>query len=88
MSSPQNACLEGDTAHTCIPNPEKSTVDWRAQLKEGRYHLVRFIRRDLKLNVFEGLFLVPPELELEHVIVTINVRDQNLTIFQDGKKLK
>jgi putative transposase len=49
----------------------------------GRYHLVRLIRRDLKLNVFGELFPVPPELELEYVVATIDVKEQKLKLFLD-----
>jgi len=36
----------------------------------GRYHLVRLIRSDMKINIFGELFPVPPELKLEYVVVT------------------
>ncbi len=71
-----------------FPDPEETTVDWREQPKEGRYHLVRLIRSDLKLNVFGEMFLVPPELELEYVVATIDVKDRNLTISHDGKEVE
>jgi transposase InsO family protein len=51
--------------------------------EDGRYHLVRLIRSDLKLNVFGEMFLVPPELKLEYVIATINVKEQKLKLFLD-----
>jgi hypothetical protein len=41
----------------------------------GRYHLVRLIRSDLKLNVFGDIFRVPPELQLEYIVATINVKE-------------
>jgi transposase InsO family protein len=49
----------------------------------GRYHLVRLIRRDLKLNIFGEIFQVPPELQLEYVVATINVKEQKLKLFLD-----
>lgn len=49
----------------------------------GRYHLVRLIRSDLKLNVFGELFSVPTELELEYVVATIDVKEQKLKLFLD-----
>jgi putative transposase len=49
----------------------------------GRYHLVRLIRSDLKLNVFGEIFRVPPELQLEYVVATINVKEQKLKLFLD-----
>jgi len=49
----------------------------------GRYHLVRLIRSDLKLNIFGEIFPVSPELRLEYVVATINVKEQKLKIFLD-----
>ncbi|MBU0484864.1 MAG: DDE-type integrase/transposase/recombinase [Proteobacteria bacterium] len=47
----------------------------------GRYHLVRLIRRDTKINIFGELFRVPPELMYEYVVATIDVKDQKLQLF-------
>ena len=47
----------------------------------GKYHLVRFIRSDTKLNLFGEIFQVPPELKLEYVVATIDVKDQKLQLF-------
>ena len=38
--------------------------------KEGRYHFVRFIRSDLRLNIFGEMFSVPPETQYEYVVAT------------------
>ena len=56
------------------------------QLKKpetGRYHLIRLIRSDLKLNIFGEIFSVPPELKLEYVVATIDVKEQKLKLFLD-----
>jgi len=53
----------------------------------GRYHLVRLIRRDLKLNIFGEIFRVPPELQLEYVMATINVKEQKLKLFLDKSQV-
>jgi len=58
----------------------------RHQLKKpetGRYHLIRLIRSDLKLNIFGEIFSVPPELKLEYVVATIDVKEQKLKLFLD-----
>jgi transposase InsO family protein len=47
----------------------------------GKYHLVRLIRSDLKINIFGELFKVPPELMYEYVVATINVKEQKLQLF-------
>ena len=63
----------------------------RHQLKKpetGRYHLVRLIRSNLKLNIFGETFTVPPELKLEYVVATINVKEQKLKLFLDKTQVE
>jgi putative transposase len=50
---------------------------------EGRYHLVRFIRSDCRLNIFGEMFTAPPETRYEHVVATIDVKEQKLKLFLD-----
>ncbi len=47
----------------------------------GKYHLVRLIRSDMKINIFGEFFQVPPELMYEYVVATIDVKDQKLQLF-------
>lgn len=47
----------------------------------GRYHFVRFIHSDLKLDIFGETFSMPPELKYEYVIATVNVKEQKLKLF-------
>ena len=47
----------------------------------GRYHLVRLIRSDMKLNIFGEIFQVPTGLMYEYVVATIDVKDQKLQLF-------
>jgi len=54
----------------------------------GRYHLVRLIRSDLKVNIFGELFPVPPETRLEYVVATIDVKDQKLKIFFNKSQIE
>jgi hypothetical protein len=54
----------------------------------GRYHMVRLIRSDLKLNIFGEIFPVPPELKLEYVVATINVKEQKLKLFLDKTQVE
>ena len=44
---------------------------------------MRLIRSDLKLNIFGELFSVLPELKLEYVVATIDVKEQKLKLFLD-----
>ena len=54
----------------------------------GKYHVVRLIRSDLKLNVFGECFQVPPETMLEYVVATIDVKEQKLKLFLDKKQVE
>jgi putative transposase len=49
--------------------------------EDGRYHLVRFIRSDLRLNIFGEVFKAPPEVQYEYVVATIDVKEQKLKLF-------
>jgi hypothetical protein len=49
---------------------------------------VRLIRSDLKINIFGELFPVPPELALEYVVATINVKEQRLKLFLDHTQVE
>lgn len=71
-----------------FPDPEAPPPDWRKKPEKGRYYSVRLIRSDLRLNIFGESFSVPPELEFEYTVATIDVKDQELTISQDGKTVK
>jgi transposase InsO family protein len=64
--------------------PQKESPRHRIKKpKTGRYHLVRLIRRNLTLNIFGELFPVAPELQLEYVVATIDVKEQKLKLFLD-----
>lgn len=54
----------------------------------GRYHLVRFIRSDLQLNIFGEFFPAPPETEYEYVVATIDVKEQKLKLFLDKTQVE
>jgi hypothetical protein len=51
--------------------------------EEGRYHLVRFIRSDCRLNIFGELFPAPPQTQYEYVVATIDVKEQKMKLFLD-----
>jgi hypothetical protein len=53
-----------------------------------RYHVVRLIRSDLKLNIFGECFSAPPEVMLEYVVATIDVKEQKLKLFLDEKQVE
>lgn len=49
--------------------------------QRGRYHLIRLIRSDCRLNVFGEGFRVSPDLQYEYVVATIDVKEQKLKLF-------
>jgi putative transposase len=63
-----------------FPEREEAPRHRLKKPESGRYHLVRFIRSNMKLNVFGEMFRVPPELEYEYVVATIDVKEQKLKL--------
>lgn len=51
--------------------------------RKGRYHFVRFIRSDCRLNIFGEVFISPPETQYEYVVATIDVKEQKLKLLLD-----
>ena len=51
--------------------------------QRGRYHLIRLIRSDCRLDVFGERFPVAPALQYEYVVATIDVKEQKLKLFHD-----
>ena len=54
----------------------------------GKYHVVRLIRSDGRLNLFGEMFKVPQKLQYEYVVGTVDVRRQKLELFHDGLKVE
>jgi len=54
----------------------------------GKYHVVRLIRGDGRLDVFGEKFKVPKHLQYEYVVGTVNVRRQKLEVIHDGLKIE
>ena len=79
--------LSGSKATLRFTNPDDKPQQRLEKPETGRYHLVRLIRRDLKLNILGELFSVPPELKLEYVVATIDVKEQKLKLFLDKSQV-
>ena len=73
--------LSASKATLRFPNPDDKPQQRLEKPETGRYHLVRLIRSDLKLNILGELFPVPPELKLEYVVATIDVKEQKLKLY-------
>jgi len=75
--------LGDSTANLRFPKESQAPKHPLKKPEVGRYHVVRLIRSDLKLNIFGEIFPAPPELQYEYVIATINVKEQKLKLFLD-----
>jgi transposase InsO family protein len=75
--------LAASKAKLRFPNGPKAPRHPLKKPETGRYHLVRLIRSNLKLDVFGEMFPVSPVLKYEYVIATINVKEQKLRLFLD-----
>ena len=71
-----------------FPNQDQAPQHPLKKPEEGRYHLTRFIRGDLRLNIFGECFAVSPELEYEYVVATVDVKDQKFRVFLDRKQVE
>jgi putative transposase len=73
--------LSNTKAELSFPTEEEPPVHPLSKPETGRYHLVRFIHSDLKLNIFGEMFAVAPELEYEYVVATVDVKEQRIKLF-------
>jgi len=69
------------------PTPRRPRDFGSARPEAGRYHLIRFIRGDGKLDVFSEKFAVDPDLCYEYVWATIDVAKQRLFLKHDGEQV-
>jgi len=79
--------LETSRTRLRFPVEDNAPVHRIKKPETGRYHVVRLIRRDLKINIFGECFAVPPETYREYVTATIDVREQKLKLFLDVKQV-
>lgn len=80
--------LAASNAKLRFPAEDEPSMHRIRKPESGRYHVVRLIRSDLKLNIFGECFPVPPEAMLEYVVATIDVKEQKLKIFLDKKQVE
>jgi hypothetical protein len=64
-----------------FPEQEQAPRHPLEKPESGCYHLVRFVRSDLRLNIFGEVFAAPPETQLEYVVATIDVKEQKLKLY-------
>ena len=68
----------------CLDNDHNFTPEFMP-LEDGEIHVIRFIRSDLKFNIFGLSFLLPEETKYEYVKGTIITAEHRLIIFKDQK---
>jgi putative transposase len=56
-------------------------------LADGYIHLIRFIRSDLKLDIFGEKFKMPKEIKYEYVIATISTEEHILQVRFDNRMI-
>jgi len=79
--------LEASRAELRFPPERKAPRCPLPKPETGRYHLIRFVRSEGRLNVFGEMFPAPPEAIYEYVRLTIDVEHQRLGVFLDGKQI-
>ena len=85
--TPQEALAQTKQALR-FPNQEQAPRLPLEKPEAGCYHLVRFIRSDLRPNVFGGLFAVSPQVQHEYVAATIDVKEQRRKVFLDRTQVE
>lgn len=80
--TPMNALQDAKVTLTFPPMQEPPELPLKKPTA-GRYHLVRLIRSNLVLNVFEQRYNMPADLMYEYVVATIDVKEQKLKLYHD-----
>lgn len=73
--------LAGAKRKLMFPKKQQAPQHPMKKPKQGRYHVVRYIRSDSRLNIFGETFPVSGELQYEYVMATIDVKEQKLKLF-------
>jgi hypothetical protein len=73
--------LAGANRTLAFPKKQQAPQHPMKKPKQGRYHVVRYIRSDSRLNIFGEIFPVSAELQYEYVTAMIDVKEQKLKLF-------
>ena len=88
------SCLRGktpiqalfDSSSNIKKLPEDFQIpDLKERPRQGYVHLIRFVRSNKVISVFGEKFAVPEESVYQYVKATIDVKEQNLLLFLNGK---
>jgi transposase InsO family protein len=72
--------LAGTGRKLSFPSNDQAPHHPLKKPETGRYHLVRYIRSNLQLNIFGELFAMPPDLQYQYVVATVDVKEQTLKV--------
>jgi hypothetical protein len=78
-------CLQTSQAPLRFPPQEQPPRAPLPKPQGGKYHVIRFIRSTGRLSVFGENSPVPAEAVYEYVRATINVAEQTLSLYLEGK---
>ena len=70
-----------------FPDKEQALRHPLKKPEAGRYHLVRYIRSELQLNIFGELFPMPSDLQYQYVVATVDVKEQTLKVCMAQKQV-
>jgi len=73
--------LAGANRTLAFPKKQQAPQHPLKKPEQGRYHVVRYIRSDSRLNIFGEIFPVSAELQYEYVTAMIDVKEQKLKLF-------
>jgi putative transposase len=63
--------------------PTGNAVKRIAKPRQGKYHVIRFIRSGLVLDMFGEKFAMPGEVKYEYVKATVDVKKESLQVYRD-----
>jgi len=63
--------------------PTGNPVKRIARPRKGKYHVIRFIRSNLTLDMFGEKFAMPGEVKYEYVKATVDVKKESLQVYRD-----
>ena len=63
--------------------PTGNAVKRIAKPRKGKYHVIRFIRSGLVLDMFGEKFAMPGEVKYEYVKATVDVKKKSLQVYRD-----
>jgi hypothetical protein len=77
----------GNTKSLKFPEQKEAPRYPLQKPKRGKYHLVRYIRSDSRLNIFGEMFPVSANLQYEYVVATVVVKEQKIKLILSDEQV-